>query len=166
MKNYKKHIIWSNRVLDLKDWKDTFEEEGITDENEQYERMYEINSDYLEDERVNLSSIKGKILCIADLGLWNGRKQGYKIYDSIKDIFYTECDYCEWYVDPTGLHFTGSHHDDISYYEYRLIRDNVDIDKLEDIFYNIVFNNKEISQRTLQRYTINLWKPIKDIYGY
>jgi len=166
MKNYKKHTIWSNMNLDIKDWQDMFEEEGITDKSEQYERMCNVNSDYLEDERINLSPIKGKILAIADLGLWNGRKTGYKIYNSIKDIFYSECDYCEWYVNPTGLHFTGHHHDGTNYYEYRLVRDNTDIDNLENWLNDIVFNNKELSQRTLQRYTVNLWKPIKNIYGY
>lgn len=162
MKNYKKHTIWSNMNLDIEDWQDMFKEDGITDEDEQYERMCNVNSDYLDDERINLSPIKGKILCIASLGLWNGRKQGYKIYNTIKDIFYTECDYCEWYVDPTGLHFTGVHHDGTNCYEYRLIRDNVDIQSICDKIYN----GEEVSQRALQRYTINLWKPIKEIYGY
>ncbi len=41
--------------------------------------MYEINGDYLDDERMNLDvQLSQPILVIADLGLWHGRRMGYK----------------------------------------------------------------------------------------
>ena len=41
--------------------------------------MYDLNHDYLEDERVNLNiQLPQPIICIADLGRWNGRFSGYK----------------------------------------------------------------------------------------
>lgn len=79
-----RHIIWSNINLDLDDWRDDLKEEypDYTDD-ELYREMVETNSYYLEDERVNLNVEVGEpILVIADLGLWNGRHQGYKEIDS------------------------------------------------------------------------------------
>ena len=51
-----RHIIWTND-LDYDDWKADLESEypDLT-ENERYELMYEINGDYLDDERVNLNN--------------------------------------------------------------------------------------------------------------
>ena len=52
-----KHIIWSNRNLDLDDWIDFLEDEypEITDEHEQYHLIEDMNMEYLEDECCNLS---------------------------------------------------------------------------------------------------------------
>ena len=48
-------------------------------ENERIALMYEINSDYLDDERSNLDIQQSRpILVVGDLGLWNGRRMGYK----------------------------------------------------------------------------------------
>ena len=41
--------------------------------------MYEINGEYLNDERENLDiQLSQPILVIGDLGMWNGRRMGYK----------------------------------------------------------------------------------------
>ena len=50
------HLIWSNYDLDYDDWKADLEEQypELTDE-ERYLMMYEINGDYLDDERTNLN---------------------------------------------------------------------------------------------------------------
>ena len=77
----KKYIIWSNRDLKLEDWKDCLEDwkPEITDENEQWMLVNMWNDEYLEDERANLNiNLHAGILAIADLGLWDGRKIGYK----------------------------------------------------------------------------------------
>lgn len=75
-----RHIIWSNYALDYGDWKADLEAEypDLT-EDERIALMYEINGDYLDDERVNLNiQLSSPILVIVDLGLWNGRRSGYK----------------------------------------------------------------------------------------
>ena len=69
------HLIWSNYNLDYDDWKDDLEENypDLT-EQDRMTLMYEINSDYLDDERINLDiQLSRPILVIADLGRWNGR---------------------------------------------------------------------------------------------
>lgn len=72
--------IWSNADLDYEEWKDWMEEEYPTlSEDERVAMMYEENVHYLEDERLNLDiQLSQPILVVADLGLWNGRRTGYK----------------------------------------------------------------------------------------
>ena len=45
-----RHVIWSNHNLDFEDWRDDLEAEyPDKTEDELYQLMYEINSDYLAD---------------------------------------------------------------------------------------------------------------------
>ena len=87
------HLIWSDYDLDYEDWQDFLEEEYPNlSEDERVARMYELNSEYLEDERANLDiQLSQPILIIGDLGLWDGRRMGYKEIASgnIRDCLYT-----------------------------------------------------------------------------
>ena len=83
MKNTVKHIIWSAWINE-DDWRDDIREECELndveyDEDSLYYMAYELNSHYLEDERMNLDiDIPNGIIVIADLGFWFGRRTGYK----------------------------------------------------------------------------------------
>ena len=97
-----RHIIWSNDI-DYDDWREDLEEQypDLT-EAERMELMYELNGDYLDDERSNLDiQLSRPILVVGDLGLWNGRRMGYKEIPSgnIRDCLYNErdIDYSTWY---------------------------------------------------------------------
>ena len=99
-----RHIIWSNDI-DYDDWREDLEEQypDIT-EAERMALMYELNGDYLDDERSNLDiQLSRPILVVGDLGLWHGRRMGYKEIPSgnIRDCLYSErdIDYSTWYVD-------------------------------------------------------------------
>ena len=123
-----KNIIWSDIDLNFDDWKEDLKAEYPEMNDDQlYNLMYEINGGYLEDERINLDiQLSKPIIVIADLGLWNGRKSGYKMIDSgnIKDCLYSDCDSNEWYVDQKGdLRCTAIHHDGTNHYLYRVIKD-------------------------------------------
>ena len=51
-----RHVIWSNYGLDYEDWRDDLEAEyPDLSEDERISLMYEINGDYLDDERMNLT---------------------------------------------------------------------------------------------------------------
>lgn len=163
----KRHVIWSNRNLDINDWKDFLEEEypEVTDEYEQYNLIEDMNMEYLRDERCNLSEkVDGRILVIADLGLWYGRKQGYKILgNTISDILYDEDgEYLEWYGDGYNIKATVSHHDGTNFYEYRVIREDRNIENLLDAIYN----GEEINRKKLNYYTKSLYPYIAKIYGW
>ena len=50
-----KYLIWSNYSLDYEDWREDLEAEyPELSEQEREEKMYERNSEYLDDERMNL----------------------------------------------------------------------------------------------------------------
>ena len=80
-----KYLIWSNYALDYEDWRADLEADyPELSEDDRMALMYEINSDYLDDERANLNIQLGQpILIIADLGLWTGRHIGYKEIESV-----------------------------------------------------------------------------------
>ena len=163
----KRHVIWSNRNLDINDWKDFLEEEypEVTDEYEQYNLIEDMNMEYLEDERCNLNEkVDGRILVIADLGLWYGRRQGYKILgNTISDILYDrDGEYLEWYGDGYNIKATVSHHDGTNFYEYRVIREDRNIENLLDAIYN----GEEINRKKLNYYTKSLYPYIAKIYGW
>ena len=48
---------------------------------------------------------ENKIICIADLGLWNGRHKAYKLLDNkLSSAMYVErsCDYAKFWIDGYG----------------------------------------------------------------
>ena len=169
----KKRIIWSNMNLDIEDWKDAYQEfleindmdDDPNDEDAIYKYMIETNDEYLRDERMNLDKVvDGRILVIADLGLWYGRKPAYKIVGSgnIKDILGYTYDYAEFYGDGYNIRGTEIHHDGTNHYLYRVIREDRNINNLLDAIYD----GEEISRSKLNYYTKSLYKYVKDIYGW
>jgi hypothetical protein len=108
--------------------------------------------------------LDNSILVIADLGLWNGRRQGYKIIQSgnIQDILYSDCDYVEWYSDGYNIKAKMSHHDGTNYIEYREIRGNVNIDNLT----SKIYNNMDVSRAEINRYTRSLLPYVAKVYGW
>ena len=79
--NEQKHIIWSSDV-DYEDWRADLEEQyPDLSEQERMELMVEQNNDYLDDERCNLNiQLSRPILLIADIGRWDGRYPGYRLF--------------------------------------------------------------------------------------
>ena len=171
----KKHTIWSNINLDIEDWRYAYKEflemndvDGDPDDEDAiYDWMHEMNGEYLYDEQRNLNKqIDGRILIIADLGLWNGNKSGYKILGSnIKEIFNISSrgfDYAEFYGDGYNIKGVEHHHDGTNYYEYRVIREDRNIENLLDAIYN----GEEISRARLNYYTKSLYPYVAKIYGW
>ena len=101
-----RHVIWSDIHLDLDNWRDfLMENYPELPEDKLYEKMHELNAEYLDDERRNLDiQFSQPILVIGDLGFWNGRAQGYKMVNSgnIRDCLYSDTDRTEWYVEKTA----------------------------------------------------------------
>lgn len=169
----KKHIIWSNMNLDIEDWRDDYKEScenndmeyDPDDEYAIYEWMMETNKEYFYDERMNLDKVvEGRILVIADLGLWNGRKSAYKIVDSgnIKDILGFTYDCAEFYGDGYNIRGTEVHHDGTNHYLYRVIREDRNIVNL----LNDIWDGKEYTMKKLNYYTKSLYKDVAKVYGW
>ena len=164
------HIIWSNMDINVADYADFLQEEypEVTDPDKQYELCCELNDDYLDDERDNLSVVlPHPIICIADLGLWNGKRIGYKMIESgnISDCLWdSDCDFCTWYVDRyNDLRFIGTHHDGRNYYLYRELRDLSD-QQMENFLDKL--RTCRLTRRDITRYTTNIGSHIQRVYGW
>ena len=163
-----KRMIWSNIDLDLKDWEGLREEYPDYDEKQLTEEMYEINNDYLAEERHNLRiQCDNDIIVFGNIERWNGRVQGYKIIESgkISDCLYTDCDMAEWYVDRDGdLCSTQIHHDGTNYLYYRKFKNGLSNDDREDFLDK--FYNGTATQEDIDRVTDKLGEIIGKVYGW
>ena len=159
--------LWSSSI-DLNDWKDYLEEvdpDNTLTTTEKYELISEMLDTYLDDERLNLSiQLDNPILIIANIGLWYGRRQGYKIINSgkISDILYSDGDEVTWYADRYNVRSTVYHHDGTNYLLYREIKPNVNIDNL----LNKIYSGKPISSKTLSYYTRSIRPHVAKVYGW
>lgn len=163
-------IIWSNFDVNVADYADFLQEEypEVTDPDKQYELCCVLNYAHLDDEKANLDiELPNPIICIADLGRWNGRCMGYKMVESgnIADCLYDpDCDYCTWYVDRyNDLCFSGAHHDGRNCYLYRELRDLSD--KQMENFLEKLHTGK-LTRRDINRYTTKLGDHINKVYGW
>lgn len=125
-----KHVIWSNGYDEIEAIaNDIMAEEPEVEEDEAWGRAYAINSDYLDDERVNLDKYIGDIIIIGTLGLWNGMRYGWRHMDegtNLNKILSTSCgDYVTWYVEDGELMCEDIHHDGTNHYMYRTIKEGI-----------------------------------------
>lgn len=165
----KDHMIWSNYHLDIDDWRDDLlEENPDASESELVQMMYDRNDDYLGDERMNLNiQLSSPILVIGDLGLWHGRRMGYKEIPSgnIRDCLYADTDYSTWFVDQRGdLRCDAIHHDGTNHYLYRTYKDGVteaQKDRLKEKIYDGTATRADIT-----RVTRRLGDDIGRVYGW
>lgn len=164
-----RHIIWSDVHLDLDDWREDLQEEypELT-EDELYQKMCEINGDYLDDERMNLNiRLSQPIIVIGDLGRWNGRVMGYKMIDSgnIKDCLYSDTDFTEWYVDKYGdMRADAYHHDGANHYLYRVFKNSVTPEQVERLQDKIYMG--KATRADITRVTRRLGDEIAAVYGW
>ena len=164
-----KYLIWSNYSLDYEDWREDLEAEyPELSEQEREEKMYERNSEYLDDERMNLDiQLDKPILVIVDLGLWNGRYSGYKEIKSgnIKDCLYSDTDMIEWYVDKYGdLRADAVHHDGTNHYLYRVFKDTASPEQMERLQEKIYFG--KATRADITKVTKRLGDEIAAVYGF
>lgn len=164
-----RHIIWGDIDLNLDDWRENLQEDyPELSETELYQKMYDINGEYLDDERANLNiQLSQPIIVIGDLGLWNGRVTGYKMIDSgnIKDCLYSDTDFTELYVDKYGdLRADAIHHDGTNHYLYRVFKDGVSDTQVENLQNKLSFGTA--TKADITRVTRRLGDDIAKVYGF
>lgn len=167
----KRFLIWSNYDLDYDDWREALEDEyPELSESEREELMYEINGDYLDDERSNLDiQMSRPILVIANLGLWYGNRMGYKEIPSgnIRDCLYSErdIDWSTWYVDQLGdLRCDAIHHDGTNHYLYRVYKDGATETQIDNLLVKIY--EGRATRKDITRLTRRLGDDIAAVYGW
>lgn len=140
----------------------TISDDEINEEINDWQSM-----DYDDQYRYNLNKeLDGKIIAIADIGLWNGRRSGYKIMgynlNNILDSF--SCDYIKVYADRYNVHSEASHHDGTHYVTFRMIKPNLSDEQVEN-FLDKLYNGTHTS-RDITRYTTTLVKEVNKVYGW
>lgn len=164
-----RHVIWSDLNLDLEDWRDDLQAEyPELSEDGLYQKMCELNGDYLDDERMNLNiQLSQPIVVIGDLGRWNGRVMGYKLIASgnIRDCLYSDTDFTEWYVDKYGdMRAEAVHHDGTNRYLYRVFKDGVSEEQKERLLDKIYCGRA--TRADITRVTRRLGDEIGKVYGW
>jgi len=162
-----KHIIWSS-LCNFSDWEEDLKSEyPECSEDELVDKMFEINSDYLYDERINLATeVDEEIIVIGNLGLWDGRRCGYKELNSkkISDCLYSDCDDAEWYVEGNDLKCDAYHHDGTNHYLYRYWKSGLS-DSAKNRFLNRIYNG-DVEHSDIVRFTRPIGTKVKSVYGW
>ena len=124
---------------------------------------------YFEDEESNLNvKIDTDILAIADLGLWNGRKHGYKVIgNNLSSILrvWDSCDTIEIGVDKGNVVGTGYHHDGTNYITFRKFKEGI-TEKARDKVIEAIYNNSDNEESLIKRNTRSLAPEVNAIYGW
>lgn len=163
-----KQIIWTSEM---------FYDEEARKEHEEFKRDYfgkddyevtdeewwDVVNDSLGDEQMNLNKpVDGVIIAFADLGLWQGRRQGYKILGStINDIFSVSEEDNEWYGDGFNIRGCLRHHDGTHYVLYRVAKDIEDAERIANLIYNL-----QIDEEGFRKRTRSLYPYVANIYGW
>ena len=161
----RKHLIWQNYDLKIEDYDGCCDDWDEKSDEEKWHYIAELNNMYLDDERCNLNiQLDNPILVIASMGLWNGRRSGYKIIQSgnIKDIFYADGEYAEWFSDGHNVKGRYSHHDGTNYMEYREIKD---MDKIDALLADI-YNGVPVKRSKINYYTKSIAPSVNKVYGW
>ena len=126
--------------------------------------------DYVWDDIIhNIDGINtaNKIICIADLGLWGGRKSAFKLFNNkLSSALFvgSSCNYIKFWIDGRGnLRSKQSHHDGTNYLLFRELKYNEE-SKAAKNFMNKIYYNK-VTAADISRYTSSLGKYFEKIYN-
>jgi hypothetical protein len=134
-----------------------------------YDSTEEDSDIFLDDERTNLDvKLSTKIIAIADLGLWNGRRLGYKILsNNLNSIFncYDSCENIKLFADRYNVQGIGYHHDGTNYITYRRLKDDLTENQTE-ILIDAIYKNSVNADKFIKKYTVSIRKDVANIYGW
>lgn len=163
-----KQIIWSSDYYindnAREEYENSYRELCDDDGYRMSDRQWaEVVDGYLSDERMNLDqTVDGIIIAFADLGLWQGRRQGYKILGSkINSIFSVSEDDNEWYGDGFNIRGNLTHHDGTHRILYRVAKDQEDAERIAEQIYN-----RRIDEAGFRKRTRSLYPYVAEIYGW
>lgn len=160
-----KHVIFSDDPCQFDEYEKAWKEDAPYrfEEDEEipeytWEMFGEDIDQWLDDEKSNLDYfIDGSIIAIGNLGLWYGRRGGYKILgQKLSDIFCVHEDYNEYYCDQDDCHATCAHHDGTNYITFRVISQEV----------REILNWETKDNEWLYEHSHSLMPYIADIFGW
>lgn len=135
---------------------------------------HEINA-YIEQDHTNWfynaldnldKDLQGRVIAIADLGLWNGRRKSYKIMNSNLNSVLDACggDYLKVYADRYDVKSIAVHHDGVNYITYRMLKPNLTEVQIDNFLNKLASGN--FAKKDISRYTTSLKSQINQIYGW
>ena len=136
----------------------------VTDE-EVTQEVYNREEMYYDDEKCNLNiATEGRIVAIASLGLWDGRRQGYKVLGNNVNEVITSfgCDDVAITYDKYNVYSACYHHDGTNYITFRELREDRNVDR----FLDKVYSGEDISRSCLNYYTKGIAHYVTDVYGW
>ena len=166
----KMYTIWSNEDDVIESIaKDMMEYDGILEWDHAWDQACEVNADALDDEKRNLDIDVGEeIIIIADLGLWDGRHQAYKLLNStnIADCLSGTCgDYITWFVDDRGdLMCRDIHHDGTNLYTYRAWKPEITHAQRSYFMQKVAIG--KATRKDITRYTQRIGDKVANEYGW
>lgn len=139
--------------------------EDISDDDI-WNEAYELASMYYDDEKCNLNKVlDGEVICIADIGTWNGRRSTHKtLGNNLNEVLTAFVNgQSDITIEYDGVNIVSreSHHDGCNYYTFREVKPNAPESFKEKLEFHEPISNNEI-----KRHTRSLRKYIKDIYGW
>lgn len=163
-----KYNIFSTEIdNDYLNWlKECYMEDNDTEPTR--EQLYEIASDNIsmqfQDEEKALDRwTEQDIICIANLGLWQGRRSGYlELGQKLNEVFraFQGDDYA-LYADRYNIRGVDYHHDGTNYYLFREWREGVN----RDTFMDKILTGK-VTSKDISRYTKSLKPQVAKIYEW
>lgn len=153
---------WKNDYIDFQTEMD--EEFEVPDDTDLYEEYYRDIEMWIDDEKMNLNKeIDGIIVAFADLGFWNGRTKGAKLFtDNINSIIDNcNCDYFKIYVDRYNVKGQMSHHDGTHYLTYRVAPNYETAEEIMELA-----NMGQLTEEYFNKKTKSLRKHIANIFGW
>lgn len=173
-----KGIIYSDNYCDYNEEFFDYIREGIAeneecevdevDEHEVYERWLD-DIQFEVDEFNHLLKcidklMDGDIIAVADLGLWNGRVQGCRVFRNFDEILRCCEDYNTFEIDRyNNLNLKAIHHDGTNYVVFRELKSDLS-DVQIDNFLNKIYCG-EATKRDLTRYTKSVGHYFDEYYG-
>lgn len=172
----KKQIIWTSDYENIeaiaKEEMAYYNEELGEEmtEDEAIDRAYELNNDYLDDERANLNvEVDGYIIAMAfrssmRYGVWGGHgNKGYKLCGSnVSDILTTRSDDAEWYGDGNNIRGEFADHDGNDSVIYRVAKSEYDAERIATKIYNGDISTEE----QFRKATKSLYPYVAKVYGW
>lgn len=125
-----------------------------------YSNWYSCEFDNLDKE------LQGRVIAIANLGLWNGRRKSYKIMNSNLNSVLDACggDYLKVYTDRYDVKSEAVHHDGVNYITYRMLKSNLTEVQIENFLNKLA--SGDFTKKDISRYTTSLKSQINKIYGW
>ena len=170
------HTIWDENI-NMDAWESYRVECELEDNikidpnsHEWYNRVTELNYQYLDDERMNLNiSTDGEIIAIADLGFWYGRRKGVtflgnNVANCLRSSVNGQSE-CHFYVEGNEMKGREGHHDGVNYYIYREININDFSDAEIEVFYDKL-KDGVFTKDDINKYTKPIGHYANEVYGW